>query len=85
MCADELYAKEVNDDDGLYDQIILTLIELKLLTDKEARKIIHLPYNSIGTLFKGRDEFLKRLRDSLTQATNRPAAIAGKALHDLVA
>lgn len=47
MRAHQLYAKKVVDDEGLYDQVILTLIELKLLTQAEARKIIHLPYQSI--------------------------------------
>ena len=50
---------------------------------KLPRKIIHLPYNSIGTLFKGRDVFLNRLRDGRIQAGNRPAAVIGKALHGL--
>ena len=77
------YAKEVDDDDALFDEIMLTLVELKLLTQAEARKIIHLPYNSIGTLFKGRGDFLKRLRDSLTQPGSRPSAVTGKALHGL--
>jgi hypothetical protein len=44
-------------------------------------KPIVLPYPSLGTLFKGRDAFLRRLRESLTQGTT--AAIAGKAVHGL--
>src|SRR5262249_39318062 len=43
-----------------------------------------LPYPSLGTLFKGRDEFLDRLRASLTRpGDGRAAAITGKALHGL--
>ena len=44
-------------------------------------KPIVLPYPSLGTLFKGRDGFLRRLRDSLTKGTT--PAIAGKAVHGL--
>ena len=40
---------------------------------------VSLPYPSIGTLFKGRDEFLKRLRKSLLQTPDgRATAITGK-------
>jgi tetratricopeptide repeat protein/NB-ARC domain-containing protein len=47
-------------------------------------KPIALPYPSLGTLFKGREAFLKELRQSLTRATEGHAtAIVGKALHGL--
>jgi hypothetical protein len=47
-------------------------------------KPITLPYLSLGTLFKGREAFLKELRQSLTRATEGHAtAIVGKALHGL--
>jgi tetratricopeptide (TPR) repeat protein len=47
-------------------------------------KPIALPYPSLGTLFKGREEFLARLRDRLARAADGHAtAIAGKALHGL--
>ena len=46
-------------------------------------KPIILPYPSLGTLFKGRDAFLKRLRDSLTRPDGGKAAIAGRAVHGL--
>jgi hypothetical protein len=46
-------------------------------------KLILLPYPSLGTLFKGRDAFLRRLRASLTRADGGTAAIAGRAVHGL--
>lgn len=47
-------------------------------------KPIALPYGSIGTLFKGRDEFMVELRRSLARATARPAmAVVSKAVHGL--
>jgi Domain of unknown function (DUF4062) len=45
-------------------------------------KPIVLPYPSIGTLFKGRDAFLSRLRDSFGRA-NGAATIAGRAVHGM--
>ncbi len=46
-------------------------------------KLILLPYPSLGTLFKGRDAFLQRLRASLTRPDGGAAAIAGRAVHGL--
>lgn len=51
-------------------------------------KPISLPYPSLGTLFKGRDEFLERLRASLgpigsVSSNARAAAVVGHALHGL--
>ncbi len=46
-------------------------------------KPIVLPYPSLGTLFKGRDAFLPRLRASLTRADGGAAAIAGRAVHGM--
>ncbi len=47
-------------------------------------KPIALPYPSLGALFKGRDGFLNRLRDSLERAVDgRAAAVVGKAVHGL--
>ena len=47
-------------------------------------KPITLPYRSIGTLFKGRAEFIARLRDQLQQATvDQTNSIVGKALRGL--
>jgi hypothetical protein len=46
-------------------------------------KPIVLPYPSLGTLFKGRDTFLRNLRASLTRDGGGRAAIAGRAVHGL--
>ena len=46
-------------------------------------KPIVLPYPSIGSLFKGRDAFMARLRASLTRDGGGAAAIAGRAVHGL--
>ena len=49
-----------------------------------AKKPIHLPYPSLGELFKGRDAMVDTLRRSLTNAPATGAsAIVGKALHGL--
>jgi len=46
------------------------------------RKPIHLPYHSLGTLFKGRDSFLTDLKKQL--ATAHPAVIRGaQAIHGM--
>jgi tetratricopeptide (TPR) repeat protein len=47
-----------------------------------AHQIVLLPYPSIGTLFKGREEFLSQLRESLKRHS-KATAITGKALHGL--
>ena len=62
------YPKHVANEDELYDEIILTLIELKLLTEQEARPPISLPYPSLGRLFMGRDAFVADLRTRFEQA-----------------
>ncbi|HMK69420.1 MAG TPA: DUF4062 domain-containing protein [Xanthobacteraceae bacterium] len=46
-------------------------------------KPIVLPYPSIGDLFKGRDEFMRRLHDSLTRARGGRTAIFSQALYGL--
>jgi hypothetical protein len=46
-------------------------------------KPVLLPYPSLGTLFKGRDAFMRRLRASLTRPDGGTAAIAGRAVHGL--
>ena len=47
-------------------------------------KPIALPYPSLGTLFKGRDDFLVRLRNSLTGTDGKPTAITSNfAIHGL--
>jgi len=46
-------------------------------------KPIVLPYPSIGDLFKGREDFMARLRDSLTRARGARTAIFSQALYGL--
>jgi tetratricopeptide (TPR) repeat protein len=46
-----------------------------IVSARPAAKPIVLPYPSIGDLFKGRDEFMQRLHDSLTQARGGQMAI----------
>jgi tetratricopeptide (TPR) repeat protein len=46
-----------------------------IVSAQPAGKPIVLPYPSIGDLFKGRDEFMQRLRESLTRAPGSQMAI----------
>jgi tetratricopeptide (TPR) repeat protein len=46
-------------------------------------KPIVLPYPSLGTLFKGRAEFIERVRDSLTRAADGGLAVVATALYGL--
>ena len=46
-------------------------------------KPIVLPYASLGSLFKGREEFLRRLCESLTRADGGRTAIVSKALYGM--
>ena len=49
-----------------------------------AKRVAHLPYPSLGDLFKGRGERLKALHASLVNAPAKgAAAVVGKALHGL--
>lgn len=49
-----------------------------------ARRVVHLPFASLGELFKGREPQLAALGDSLEKAPAKGAsAIVGKALHGL--
>jgi hypothetical protein len=60
----------------LYDQVARQL--------RRQTRPIALPFSSLGPLFKGRDEFLQRLRASLRGAADGHAtAIVGKAVHGL--
>jgi tetratricopeptide (TPR) repeat protein len=52
-------------------------------TSRPAAKPIVLPYPSIGDLFKGRDEFMRRLHESLTPARGGRTAIVSQALYGL--
>jgi tetratricopeptide (TPR) repeat protein len=51
---------------------------------KVARKPRNLPYASLGPVFKGREEFLDRLHDSIPRTQDgHAAAVTGKALYGL--
>lgn len=56
------------------DQLALEVLSSKVLEDLlaagPARRIVHLPYRSLGDMFKGRDVVVKQLRTSL--ATDAP-------------
>jgi tetratricopeptide (TPR) repeat protein len=51
--------------------------------EKPRTKPIVLPYASLGSLFKGREAFLRRLRESLAHPDGGAAAIVAKALHGM--
>ena len=51
--------------------------------EKLRAKPIVLPYASLGSLFKGREAFLRRLRESLTRADCGTTAIVSKALYGM--
>ena len=63
LVATQRSPKRTADHDALYDEIILSLIELNLLTERDVRRPISLLYPPLGTLFKGRDEFLASWRE----------------------
>ena len=73
----------VNDPEELFDEIVRSLITLGLFTQEEIHRPIRLPYPSIGTLFKGRDELIKQLWQSLQASSHRATAITDKAVHGL--
>jgi len=50
---------------------------------RKLQPVVVLPYPSLGTLFKGRDAFMDRLRASLVRDGGGTAAIAGRAVHGL--
>ena len=52
-------------------------------TSPSVAKPIVLPYPSIGDLFKGRDEFMQRLHESLTRVRGGRTAIVSQALYGL--
>jgi tetratricopeptide (TPR) repeat protein len=58
-------------------------IDELLAPDRPVTKPIALPYPSIGDLFKGRDEFMQRLHDSLTRSRGGRTAIVSQALYGL--
>jgi tetratricopeptide (TPR) repeat protein len=51
--------------------------------EKPRARPIMLPYASLGRLFKGRDEFLRRLRENLTRDRGGATAIASMALYGM--
>ena len=79
-----VHSKTVKDDDELYDEMLISLVELKLITKQYARQPINLPYRPLGDLFKGRGPDLADLQDSLGELSHgRPTAITGKTVHGL--
>jgi tetratricopeptide (TPR) repeat protein len=84
--AQQAYVRHIKDQ-GLDRQSFATSDDLrwKILreewTNARRPKPIVLPYPSIGTLFKGRDEFLSRMRENLERG--RQAAIVSQALYGL--
>lgn len=80
----KIYPQEVSSGCDPVDEVLLSLIELGYLTEAESQRIVHLPYPSLGTLFKGREAFLDQLRQSLQRGVRGAAtAITGKAVHGL--
>ena len=73
------HPKTVANDDALYDEIIGSLFGLHLLTEQDLHRPVHLPYPSIGTLFRGREKFLEQLRNSLQRAASTAGNAHGKA------
>src|SRR5215467_11610276 len=63
---------------GTVEKLIEDVLVLPF-PDLSRAKPIDLPYPPLGNLFKGRDDFLKALRRSLTRGTGR-TAIVGSAL-----
>jgi hypothetical protein len=51
--------------------------------EKPRAKPIVLPYASLGSLFRGREAFLRRLRESLTRGVGGTTVIVSKALYGL--
>ena len=79
----KFYPDPVDDLSALLEEIRITLIDLHLLTQQQAADMpCNLPYPSIGTLFKGREEFLKQLHRQLQQRTVS-AIVARQAIHGL--
>lgn len=56
---------------------------LELFAKLPKTKPINLPYHSIGDLFKGREDEMNKLFNSLTAAHSQPAAIIGNTIHGL--
>jgi tetratricopeptide (TPR) repeat protein len=54
-----------------------------IVSARPAAKPVVLPYPSIGDLFKGRDDFMRRLHESLTRTRGGRTAIVSQALYGL--
>lgn len=69
--------------DDLTIQLLRSAL-LEILAPGSAHQPVVLPYPTLGTLFKGRDEVLDRLHRQLQQTTaGHATAIVGRAMHGL--
>ena len=64
------------------DQLRAEVLKEPWPEERRAKPIV-LPYASLGNLFKGREAFLRRLRQSLTRANGGATAIVSKALYGM--
>ena len=64
------------------DQLRAQVLKEPWLEERRAKPIV-LPYTSLGRLFKGREGFLRRLRESLTRVDGGATAIVSKALYGM--
>jgi tetratricopeptide (TPR) repeat protein len=64
------------------DQLRAEVLKEPWPEERRAKPIV-LPYASLGGLFKGREAFLRRLRESLTREDGGASAIVSKALHGM--
>jgi tetratricopeptide (TPR) repeat protein len=66
------------------EQLLAEVAKIDWGTDAPSvRKPIVLPYPSLGVLFKGRDDFMARLRESLLRENGGATAIVSKAVHGI--
>jgi hypothetical protein len=77
------HPQQAEDQDALYDEMLGSMITHGILTQADVHRPVSLPFPTIGTLFKGRNEFLEKLRLSLESSSVRATAITGKAVHGL--
>ena len=64
----KVYPTECPTENELVDEVVLTLIELKFLSEAEGRSICHLQYSTLGELFIGRETFLDDLHQRFLAA-----------------
>jgi NB-ARC domain len=84
--ADGVHYGPVSNIDQLARAVLKDLPELAPEPNGRAQPVakpIVLPYPSIGDLFKGRDEFMRRLHDTLSRARGARTAIVSEALYGL--